>query len=112
MLFDSNLRLCIVKGPKGWSLPGGKPDEGENGIETLMRELHEELGEIALHIKLIDYQTVYFKEGWRNFVWFGYIEGKGNSFLIPMSEIQAIKWIKPKDLSIYSPYWRGFLFGI
>jgi 8-oxo-dGTP pyrophosphatase MutT (NUDIX family) len=101
--------MCIVKGPKGWSLPGGKSEAGESSIEALFRELHEEIGIIAAYVKLIDFRAVYIHEGFRTYVWYGYIDGRGSSFKIPLSEIQAIKWIDYKDLILYSPYWRDYV---
>jgi len=43
---DDTGRLLVVRkrGTTVWMQPGGKPEPGETAAETLMRELHEELG--------------------------------------------------------------------
>jgi ADP-ribose pyrophosphatase YjhB (NUDIX family) len=43
-LFDENGKLCIVRPTedRGWRLPGGKPEKGENWKQTLIREADEE----------------------------------------------------------------------
>ena len=52
-LVDTDRRVLIAQRPKGkameglWEFPGGKVEPGERPEQTLIRELHEELG-IAL----------------------------------------------------------------
>ena len=38
-----NGKLLLVKKNLSWILPGGKPEEGENDLECLAREISEEL---------------------------------------------------------------------
>jgi 8-oxo-dGTP diphosphatase len=49
-LIDADGRVLIAKRPEGkplaglWEFPGGKVERGERPEDTLIRELHEELG--------------------------------------------------------------------
>ncbi|WP_296103419.1 8-oxo-dGTP diphosphatase MutT [uncultured Agrobacterium sp.] len=49
-LLDQDGRILVAQRPQGkslaglWEFPGGKVEQGETPEETLVRELHEELG--------------------------------------------------------------------
>ena len=49
-LVDTDKRVLIAQRPEGkplaglWEFPGGKVEPGERPEETLIRELHEEIG--------------------------------------------------------------------
>ena len=65
-LFDSQQRVLIAQRPPGkhmaggWEFPGGKVNSGEQPIDALVRELHEELG-VKVHDAdpLIAYEHAY-----------------------------------------------------
>src|ERR1700736_1960770 len=53
-LVDADRRVLIAQRPEGktlaglWEFPGGKIEAGERPEETLIRELHEELGIVIM----------------------------------------------------------------
>lgn len=44
VMHENRLLLVRKRGGKSYILPGGKPEAGENDVETLTREIDEELG--------------------------------------------------------------------
>ena len=65
-LFDAQGRVLIAQRPAGkhmaggWEFPGGKRERGEEPRDTLVRELHEELGiEVHEAVPLIAYEHQY-----------------------------------------------------
>lgn len=51
---DNKLLLAYSKNKKAWYLPGGKIDRGENPVESLQREISEELN-IVLKPELLTF---------------------------------------------------------
>lgn len=48
LISHSNGKILLIRSPRrGWELPGGKVEEGENLIEALQREIQEEAGVTA-----------------------------------------------------------------
>ncbi len=43
-LISSGSKIALVKNSWGWSLPGGKIEEGESAVDAAVREVDEELG--------------------------------------------------------------------
>jgi 8-oxo-dGTP diphosphatase len=65
-LFDAQGRVLVAQRPAGkhmaggWEFPGGKREPGEEPRDTLVRELHEELGiEVHEAAPLIAYEHEY-----------------------------------------------------
>ncbi len=105
-LVDSDGRVLLTQRPEGkslaglWEFPGGKVDPGETPEESLIRELHEELGIIVkpaclapLTFASHTYETFHLLMPL--FICRRY-EG------IPRGmEGQVLKWVRPKDMRNY-----------
>lgn len=112
-VFNNKGEILIVKN-KNWTIPGGHPEEGEDYIETLRREIIEEsnvkitnilyLGQVKLvnlENKEIKYQLRYTAE----------VEMIGD-FKQNEFEVSERLFIKPEDLTSYIPWANGVVFGL
>jgi 8-oxo-dGTP diphosphatase len=105
-LIDADRRVLLAQRPQGkplaglWEFPGGKVEAGERPEDTLIRELHEELGIVVreeclapLTFASHSYQSfhllmpLYACRRWRGFV--------------QAREAQALKWVRPRDMRAY-----------
>ena len=105
-LVDADGRVLLTQRPEGkslaglWEFPGGKVDPGETPEESLIRELHEELGIVIkpaclapLTFASHTYETFHLLMPL--FICRRY-EG------IPRGmEGQVLKWVRPKDMRDY-----------
>ena len=105
-LIDADGRVLIAQRPEGkqlaglWEFPGGKVEAGERPEETLIRELHEELG-IAVQEPCLAPLT-FASHAYESFHllmplyacrrWDGFVQAR---------EGQALKWVRPRDLASY-----------
>lgn len=102
-LVDADYRVLLAQRPEGksmaglWEFPGGKVEPGESPEETLIRELHEELG---ITVKAPCLAPLTFASHayddfhllmplWICRRWEGLVMGR---------EGQALKWVWPKNL--------------
>jgi 8-oxo-dGTP diphosphatase len=105
-LVDADGRVLIAERPAGrsmagmWEFPGGKIEPGERPEDTLIRELHEELGisvkEACLApLTFASHTYTEFHLLMPLYVcrrWEGFVEAR---------EQQALKWVRPNDLRNY-----------
>ena len=105
-LVDADGRVLLAQRPEGksmaglWEFPGGKVEPGERPEETLIRELHEELGiEVKeaclapLTFASHDYENFHLLMPlWICRRWTGVVVGR---------EGQALKWVAPRRLREY-----------
>ncbi len=105
-LLDADGRVLIAQRPEGkqlaglWEFPGGKLEPGERPEDTLIRELHEELG-ITVREPCLAPLT-FASHAYDRFHllmplyvcrrWEGFVEAR---------EGQALKWVRPRDLRVY-----------
>ena len=105
-LLDADGRVLLAQRPDGksmaglWEFPGGKVEPGERPEETLIRELHEELGIDVKEACLApltfashDYENFHLLMPlWVCRRWTGAVVGR---------EGQALKWVAPRRLREY-----------
>jgi 8-oxo-dGTP diphosphatase len=105
-LIDADGRVLIAQRPDGkqlaglWEFPGGKVEAGERPEETLIRELHEELG-IAVQEACLAPLT-FASHAYESFHLLMplYACRRWDGFVQPR-EGQALKWVRPRDLASY-----------
>jgi 8-oxo-dGTP diphosphatase len=105
-LIDADGRVLIAQRPEGkqlaglWEFPGGKVEAGERPEETLIRELHEELG-IAVQEACLAPLT-FASHAYETFHLLMplYVCRRWDGFVQPR-EGQALKWVRPRDLASY-----------
>ncbi len=105
-LIDADGRVLIAQRPQGkqlaglWEFPGGKVEAGERPEETLIRELHEELG-IAVQEPCLAPLT-FASHAYETFHLLMplYACRRWDGFVQPR-EGQALKWVRPRELSSY-----------
>lgn len=105
-LVDADGRVLLAQRPEGksmaglWEFPGGKVEPGENPEDTLIRELHEELG---IEVKAACLAPLTFaSHRYEDFHllmplyvcrrWTGDVRGR---------EGQALRWVRPTRLRDY-----------
>jgi 8-oxo-dGTP diphosphatase len=105
-LLDSDGRVLLAQRPEGksmaglWEFPGGKVEPGETPEDTLIRELHEELGIVTNPACLAP--LTFASHAYESF-----------HLLMPLfvcrrfegtahgREGQALKWVRPRDMRNY-----------
>ena len=83
-----------------WEFPGGKIEPGERPEETLIRELHEELALTVKEACLAPFTFASYAYEDFHLLMPLYVCRRWEGTPVPR-EHQALKWVKPKDLSQY-----------
>lgn len=105
-LVDTDGRILLAQRPEGknlaglWEFPGGKVEPGETPEETLVRELHEELG-ITTKVPCLAPLT-FASHTYEDFHLLMPLYVCRRFEGIPVGkEGQAIKWVRPANLRDY-----------
>jgi 8-oxo-dGTP diphosphatase len=105
-LIDADGRVLIAERPEGkqlaglWEFPGGKIEAGERPEQTLIRELHEELGITDEEPCLAP--LTFASHAYESFHLLMplYVCRRWSGFVQPR-EGQRLKWVRPRDLRDY-----------
>ena len=105
-LVDADKRVLLAQRPAGkamaglWEFPGGKVEPGERPEQTLIRELHEEIGIDVSEPCLAP--LTFASHLYPNFHLLMplYICRRWDGIVQPR-EAQALKWVRPNDLRNY-----------
>src|SRR3954470_10255039 len=105
-LIDPDGRVLLAQRPAGkpmaglWEFPGGKVEPGERPEETLIRELHEELG-ITVREPCLAPLTFASHAYERFHLLMPLYACRRWEGLVQPREGQALKWVRPRDLRAY-----------
>jgi len=98
-------RLLMTQRPPGgplglqWEFPGGKLEEGESPEAALVREVHEELGVIAVAHETLAVHSHDYAHGVHVDVIF--IRCTLDSFAFaPSPAVHAARWLEPRDVAL------------
>jgi 8-oxo-dGTP diphosphatase len=96
-MVDRQILLVRKRGSHAFILPGGKPEKGEGQLETLQRELNEELGcsiDGALYLaSFSDWAADHVRTEVTVHLFCGHINGLPT----PAAEIEELKWLSLDD---------------
>ena len=105
-LIDTDGRVLIAERPEGkalaglWEFPGGKIEPGERPEQTLIRELHEELGIFVEEPCLAPLTFASYAYESFHLLMPLYVCRRWSGFVQPR-EGQRLKWVRPRDLRGY-----------
>ena len=102
IILDPDRRVLVVRkhGTTRFMQPGGKPEAGETPAETLMRELHEELGlvlEPAGLAPLGTFVSAAANEPDHRVVADAFVVSIGEAEPVAQAELAELRWITPAD---------------
>lgn len=86
----------MIESPRrGWEVPGGQVEEGEDLIRALEREILEETGVKAMIDTLVG---VYSRLKPPFMVLFGFVGKYQSGDLVTSEESYAVEWVKPEQI--------------
>lgn len=88
----ANQVLMIRSPERGWEVPGGRVEEGEDLIQALVREIREESGVEAEIGALVG---IYSRITPPSMILFGFAGRYRSGKLVTSEESEAVEWVKP-----------------
>jgi 8-oxo-dGTP diphosphatase len=114
---DTNRYLFLLrdnsKHSGSWGIVGGKVDPGETVIQSLIREISEEIGQNYEHQKFIPLET--FTAENQKFVYYTFVVGVASEFVpVLNSEHRGYCWVYLEDhpRPLHPGLWRSFNFDV
>lgn len=102
-LIDADGRILVAERPQGksmaglWEFPGGKVEDGERPEDTVIREMHEELGITIREACLSPFTFASHSYPDFHLVMPLFLCRRWEGIVIPR-ENQRVKWVSPRDL--------------
>lgn len=105
VIVDEEGRVLVVrkKGTSRFMQPGGKPDAGETAAQTLIRELHEELGVVLDEADLVPLGTFISEaanEPGHRVVAVAFSTSVDPAAVKVQAELAELRWITPDDAAV------------
>jgi 8-oxo-dGTP diphosphatase len=103
-LLDADGRVLLAQRPQGksmaglWEFPGGKVESGERPEQSLIRELHEEIGIIVKEECLAPFAFASHDYGHFHLLMPLFVCRRWEGIVAPR-ENQRLAWVRPKDMS-------------
>lgn len=104
VIVDDDGRVLVVrkKGTSRFMQPGGKPEAGESAAQTLIRELHEELGVVLVEADLRSLGTFVSEaanEPGHRVVAAAFAASVDPAAVTVQAELAELRWITPADVA-------------
>jgi hypothetical protein len=87
-----------------WTLPGGKPTEGEPLVECLHKKIGKKLGGIALENERHHSDVLCFDPQvgfWKAKLYLADIKSNGTA-VVPSGEVESLAWVSPAEVNNYA----------
>ena len=99
--FNEEGKVAVIKTHRGYFLPGGGIEEGENHEECIIREFKEETGfevEVKQFIgKASNYRFAVGLNGYYHLIGFNYLVQLKERTAEPIEEDHELLWMEPKE---------------